>query len=264
MRDGKIDFEEALAEAQAKGYAEADPSLDVDGFDAAQKLGVLSMLAFGAKVRQEDIPTEGIRRIDQLDFRFAERFGYTIKHLVIGRDLGERISLRAHPALVPKSSVLANIDGVLNGVLVVGRALGPCLLVGRGAGDMPTAVSVVADIVDVARSKIEGEPGLATRSIQIKSRQLVLMSDIESRFYLRFDVEDRPGVLGKIATALGTAGVSIEQMVQEGQAKEVDDAVPVLIITHTSREGNVRDALEAIAREGFLRGAPRLIRIEVV
>jgi homoserine dehydrogenase len=264
MRDDKVSFATALAEAQAKGYAEADPSFDVDGHDAAQKLCVVSMLAFGAKVREADVAVEGIRCIDQLDFRFAERFGYTIKHLVIGKDMGERIALRAHPALVKKGSVLANIDGVLNGILIVGRALGPCLLVGRGAGDMPTAVSVVADVVDVARSKLEGEPGLATRGIQMKNRPLVPLAEIEARFYLRFDVEDRPGVLGTIATALGHAGVSIEQMMQEGRATAVNGAVPVLIITHTCREGAVRAALDAIRAERFLRGEPRLIRIEDV
>lgn len=264
MRDGKVSFEVALAEAQAKGYAEADPTLDVDGHDAAQKLCVISMLAFGANVHESDVPVEGIRLVDQLDFRFAQRFGYTIKHLVIGRDLGDRIALRVHPALIGKHSVLANIDGVLNGVLVVGRGLGPCLLVGRGAGDMPTAVSVVADIVDVARSKIGGEPGLSTRGIQTQDRAVAPLADVESRFYLRFDVEDRPGVLGKIASGLGEAGVSIEQMVQEGRAVEVNDAVPVLIITHACREGAVRSALDAIGREGFLRGRPRLLRIEDV
>ncbi len=264
MRDDKVGFQEALAEAQAKGYAEADPSLDVGGNDAAQKLCVLSMLAFGAEVGEEEIFVEGIEAIDQLDFRFAERFGYTLKHLVIGRDLGERIALRVHPALIPKHSVLANIDGVLNGVLIVGRALGPCLLVGRGAGDMPTAVSVVADIVDVARSRTEGEPGLSTRGIQVERRPLVPLSEIESRFYLRFDVEDSPGVLGTIASVLGEGGVSIEQMVQEGRAIEANAAVPVLIITHASSEGSVRKALDAIAQKPFMRGRPRLIRIEDV
>jgi homoserine dehydrogenase len=264
MRDGKIGFDEALQEAQAKGFAEADPTLDVDGHDAAQKLCVISMLAFGANVREGDVPVEGIRGIDQLDFRFAERFGFTIKHLVIGRDLGESISLRVHPALIPRSSVLANIDGVLNGILIVGRGLGPCLLVGRGAGDMPTAVSVVADIVDVARSKIGGEPGLSTRGVQTKDRVLSDVTEIETRFYLRFDVEDRPGVLGKIATGLGESGVSIEQMVQEGRAQEADGAVPVLIITHGCREGAVREALDTIGKQGFMRGRPRLLRIEDV
>jgi len=264
MRDDKVSFGEALAEAQAKGYAEADPSLDVDGHDAAQKLCVLSMLAFGAKVEESEMAVEGIRKIDQLDFRFAERFGYTIKHLAIGKDFGERVALRAHPALIPKHSVLANIDGVLNGVFIMGRALGPCLLVGRGAGDMPTAVSVVADIVDVARSKIEGEPGLATRGIQLSQRPIVPIDEVESRFYLRFDVEDRPGVLGTIATELGAHEVSIEQMVQEGRATEAKGAVPVLIITHVCSEGAVRGALASISKHGFMRGEPRLIRIEDV
>ncbi len=264
MRDDGVSFDVALAEAQAKGYAEADPTLDVDGHDAAQKLVVLSMLAFGARMDPAALSVEGIRAIDQLDFRFADRFGFTIKHLAIGKDLGERVELRVHPTLVPKGSVLANVDGVLNGAFIMGRALGPCLLVGRGAGDMPTAVSVVADVVDVARSKMEGEPGLFTRGIQMKERPLVPMDDVESRFYLRFDVDDSPGVLGRIATLLGDGGVSIEQMVQEGRASAENDAVPVLIITHDCREGGVRKAVQAIAREAFMRGAPRLIRIEDV
>jgi homoserine dehydrogenase len=261
MRDEGLPFEEVLRDAQRLGYAEADPSLDVDGHDAAQKLVVLSMLAFGAKVDASQVPVEGIRDIDQVDFKFADRFGYTIKHLAIGRDLGERLLLRVHPALVQKNSVLANIDGVLNGVYLLGRALGPCLLVGRGAGDMPTAVSVVADIVDVARSKMEGEPGLATRGIQLAPRPLVSLDELEARYYLRFDVADQPGVLGVIASVLGEQRVSIEQMVQEGRA-ESDEPVAVLIITHASREGAVRRAIDAIGRERFMKRPPRLLRIE--
>lgn len=264
MRDAGVSFETALAEAQAKGYAESDPTLDVSGHDAMQKLVVLSMLAFGAKVRLSDVPVEGITEIDQLDFHFADRFGYTIKHLAIGRDEGERLSLRVHPALIPKSSVLANIDGVLNGVFLRGRALGPCLLVGQGAGDMPTAVSVVADIVDVARSKIEGEPGLSTRAIQMKVRPLVPPSETTARYYLRFDVDDAPGVLGRIASLLGEQGVSIEQMMQEGRALDAGAPVPVLIITHECLEGRLGLALSAISREQFLRGRPRLLRIEEI
>lgn len=264
MRDEGVSFESVLGDAQRLGYAEADPSLDVDGHDAAQKLVVLSMLAFGARVAESDVAVEGIRGIDQLDFRFADRFGYTIKHLAIGRDLGERVELRVHPTLIPKQSVLANIDGVLNGVFIVGRALGPCLLVGRGAGDMPTAVSVVADIVDVARSKLEGEPGLSTKGIHMKARGVVPLAEIKTKFYLRFDVSDEPGVLGRIAGALGEQGVSIEQMMQEGRAENAGDAVPVLIVTHGCREGSVESALAAIAKERFMKGRPRLIRIEDV
>ncbi len=262
MRDEGTGFDDAVAEAQRLGYAEADPSLDVGGHDAAQKLVVMSMLAFGARVDVEEVPVEGITEIDQLDFQFADRFGLTIKHLAIGHDRGDSIALRVHPAMIPKSSVLANIDGVLNGAFIQGRALGPCLLVGQGAGDMPTAVSVVADLVDVARSKIEGEPGLATRGIQMKQRKLMPLSEVTSRYYLRFDVADDPGVLATVAGALGRHGVSIEQMVQDGQATKPGEAVPILIITHTSKEGSVRDALKEVAESPFMRGAPRLIRIE--
>ena len=264
MRDEGASFADVLEDAQRLGYAEADPSLDVDGHDAAQKLVVLSMLAFGARVDEVDVSVEGIREIDELDFRFASRFGLTIKHLAIGHDRGDRLELRVHPAMIPESSVLANINGVLNGAFIQGRALGPCLLVGRGAGDMPTAVSVVADIVDVARSKREGEPGLATRGIQLTDRPLVPLEDVEARYYLRFDVADHPGVLAKIATALGQRGASIEQMIQDGRASEVQDAVPVVIITHTAREGALRRAIDDVARSDFMKGPPRLIRIEEV
>ena len=264
MRAEGIGFDEALREAQRLGYAEAEPSLDVDGHDAAQKLVVLSMLAFGARLDAGSVTVEGIRQVDEIDFRFAERFGFTIKHLCIGHDRGERLELRVHPAMVPSSSVIANIHDVLNCVLIQGRALGPCLLVGRGAGAMPTAVSVVADIVDVARSRIEGEAGLRTRGIQLRDRPLVPMDEVRSRYYLRFDVEDEPGVLGHIAGALGTQGVSIEQMVQEGRADKAGAAVPVLIIVHASREGAVRRALEPLRGASFMRAAPRLMRIEDV
>jgi homoserine dehydrogenase len=263
MRDEGLAFSEALREAQQLGYAEADPTLDVDGHDAAQKLIVASMLAFDARV-EETILVEGIRAIDEIDFRFADRFGFTLKHLGIGHDRGERLELRVHPALIPKTSVLANVDGVLNGVFLMGRALGPCLLVGRGAGAMPTAVSVVADIVDVARSHLEGEPGLLTRSIQLSSRPLVPPEEIATRYYLRFDVGDHPGVVGHIASALGQESVSIEQMVQEGRGLEGQGAVPICITTHWTREGAVRNAIRNIASMPFMKGPPRLIRIEDV
>jgi len=264
MREAGLPFPVALAEAQKLGYAEADPTLDVDGHDAAQKLVVASMLAFDAQVDTTQILVEGIRAIDEIDFRFADRFGFTLKHLGIGHDRGDRLELRVHPALIRKNSVLANVDGVLNGVFLMGRALGPCLLVGRGAGDMPTAVSVVADIVDVARSRIEGEPGLLTRSIQLSARKLLPSDEIETRYYLRFDVGDHPGVVGHIASVLGHEGVSIEQMVQEGRGQGSEGAVPVCLTTHVSSEGAVRRALRAITAQPFLKGPPRLIRIEDV
>jgi len=264
MRDAHLSFAAALAEAQELGYAEADPTLDVDGHDAAQKLTVMAMLAFGAKVDTSSMVVEGIRALDESDFAFADRFGFTLKHLGIGHDRGDKVELRVHPALVRKTSVLANVDGVLNGMFVMGRALGPCLLVGRGAGDMPTAVSVVADLVDVARARIEGQPGLMTRGIQLKQRALLPQTEVVTRYYLRFDVGDHPGVVGTIASVLGAEGVSIEQMVQEGRADGKGSAVPVCIITHACLEGAVVRALAAIEKQPFMRGRPRLLRIEEV
>lgn len=262
MKREGLPFDVVLKDAQALGYAEAEPSLDVDGHDAAQKLSVLSMLAFGAAVT-EPVHTEGIAELDAIDFAFAERFGFAIKHLAVGVDRGETLELRVHPALVPQSSPLSGINGVLNGAFIHGRALGPCLLVGEGAGAMPTAVSVVADIVDVARARVEGASGLTTRAIATQHRRLLPMEEICSRYYLRFDVRDQPGVLGSIASELGRHGISVRQVVQENSEGK-DDVVPVLMITHHAREGSVKDALRAVQTAAFMTRAPRLLRIEEI
>jgi homoserine dehydrogenase len=262
MRADGLGFDEAVREAQAKGYAEADPSLDVDGHDAAHKLVVLAMLAFGARVEAASVPTEGIRGIDPIDHRFAERFGFIVKHLAIGRDHGEGVELRVHPALVPREKTLANVGGVLNAIALEGRALGPCLLSGRGAGDLPTAVSVVADVLDVARAWRSGFAGTATRAIQMQPLPLTPIGDVRGRYYLRFQVHDRPGVLARLAGALGEAGVSIEQMVQEGGAGSSGLPVDIVMLTHDAVERDVNRALEAIARSGVAAAAPRLIRIQ--
>ncbi|WP_437643605.1 homoserine dehydrogenase [Sorangium sp. So ce362] len=274
MRDTGSSFDVALREAQELGYAEADPTLDVDGHDAAHKLIVLAMLAFGAQVDSADVPTSGIRTIEEADHRYADRFGYTIKHLAIGRDLGDSIELRVHPTLIPKQSVLANVSGVLNAVLLEGRAVGPSLVYGRGAGDLPTAVSVVSDILDVARSIASGVAGMQGRGMSIKPRPVRPLSETVSRYYLRFAVEDRPGVMGRLAGALGDAGVSIEQIVQQGPTKGSsgaasaggpaarEPAVDVVLITHDAPEGLVRGAIDAVAREHFLREPVHLFRIE--
>jgi homoserine dehydrogenase len=261
MRDDGLSFDAAVKEAQAKGYAEADPGLDVDGHDAAHKLVVLAMLAFGARVDAAAVPTEGIRAIHPIDHRFAARFGYTIKHLAIGRDHGDAVELRVHPALVARDTAIANVNGVLNAISLEGRALGPCLLSGRGAGDMPTAVSVVADVLDVARARLGGITGTATRSIQMQARPVKPLGDVRCRYYLHFQVHDRPGVLARIAGALGEAGVSIEQMVQEGGGGSSGEPVDIVLLTHEALERELRRALDAIVASGVAAAAPRLIRI---
>ncbi len=261
MRDDGASFAEALADAQARGYAEADPTLDVDGHDAAHKLVVLAMLAFGAEVDHAHVPTDGIRALEPVDHTFAARFGYAIKHLAIGRDRGTEIELRVHPALVRRETPLANVSGVLNAVALEGKALGPLLLSGRGAGALPTAVSVVADILDAAKGRLAGHQGSLVRGIRLAKRPLASMDSVTTRYYLRFPVRDEPGVLSTLTGKLGERGVSIEQMVQDGRA---DDGKPVQVVltTHEAKERNIREALAAIEAQSFSLGPTRVLRIE--
>lgn len=264
MRQAGLSFAAAVKEAQEKGYAEADPTLDVGGGDAAHKLVVLSMLAFGAHLDGVPVSTEGIDTVEAIDSAFAERFGFVVKQLGIAKLKGEGadapLELRVHPALVAKDAPLANINGVLNAVAIEGLALGPCLLSGRGAGDLPTAVSVVADIVDVAIAKKSGVSGNMTRAIRLGDRKLSPMADVVTRYYLRFSVYDRPGVLAKITGALGERGVSIEQLVQQGRGSE-DVPVDVVMLTHEAKESSLMGALDAIAKSDYVAGKPRMIRV---
>ena len=263
MLDAGLSMDDAVAEAQDKGYAEADPTMDVGGGDAAQKLSILAMLGFGAATNYDELLIEGIGEIAPVDHRFAARFGYRIKHLVVGREHGDMVEMRIHPSLVPERSVLANVDGVLNAVLLHGQALGPCLVYGPGAGDMPTAVSVVSDALDVARSIVAGVAGLQTSSIRYAPRPLFPMADVEVRYYVRFTVKDEPGVMARLAGSLGEQGVSIEQLVQDGRP-EAGEPATVVMVTHLAKEGQVQAALAALAKAPFMAEPPRLLRIEDV
>jgi homoserine dehydrogenase len=261
MRADGMSFEAAVREAQRLGYAEADPTLDVGGGDAAHKLVVLAMLAFGARLDGVNVPTEGIADVDPIDHAFADRFGFVVKQLAIARDRGDALELRVHPALVAKDAPLANISGVLNAIAVEGRALGPCLLSGRGAGDLPTAVSVVADVVDVAIAKKGGVSGLSTGAIRLAPKKLAPMAEVECRYYFRFTVFDRPGVLARITGALGERGVSVEQMVQQGRGS-TDVPVDVVMLTHESKEASVQAALGQIGASDFVARPPRMLRVQ--
>ncbi len=261
MIDEGATFDAALADAQQKGFAEADPTLDTGGFDAAHKLVVLAMLAFGARPPHDGMVIEGIHGLDRADVEIAARLGYTVKHLVIGRDHGSAVELRAHPALVRRSSVLGSVSGVLNAIKLEGRALGPCFLSGRGAGDMPTAVSVVADILDVARSLVAGVPGLVTGGRRLVPRPLLPPSESTMRHYLRLRVRDEPGVMARIAGALGEAGVSLSVIEQaEGTGGEAD----VVLVTHKAKDGAVSRALAAMAAGSYLVRNAVHLRIEEV
>ncbi len=265
MQEAGIDFAPALKEAQQKGYAEADPTLDVGGGDAAHKLSILAMLAYGAKLDLAQIPTSGIDQVNATDIAFAQRFGFVIKPLAVARALDNgALDLRVHPALISKKSVLASVNGALNAVYIEGAAVGPCLLSGLGAGAMPTAVSVVSDIVDVGRNLQRDSggrvPQRAFHGDSVKALRVQDIADHRCRFYLRFSALDRSGVLGKLASALGDHNVSIEQMVQEGQ--HGSQPVSVVLLTHPAREGDVRAALSKIDSMDIVAEPAQALRIE--
>jgi homoserine dehydrogenase len=267
MAEEKIDYEVALRGAQAAGYAEADPSLDVNGGDAVHKLTILSTLAFGAKIRIEQISREGIEDVAAIDMRFAERFGYVIKLLATGRALPSgALDLRVHPALVRRNSVLASISGALNAVVLEGERLGPCMLSGYGAGAMPTAMSVVSDLVDVGRNAMVGSrgrvPHRAVRSEFLAVREVQDPGAHVGAYYLRFSVLDRPDILARVTGVLGAFDVSIEQLVQDGRAPGASDPVQLVMLTHATKDANVRGALREIDRLSGIARPTRAIRIE--
>jgi homoserine dehydrogenase len=258
-------FEDILKEAQEKGYAEADPSLDVDGWDAAHKLCVLVPLCFGTRIRVEQVLVAGLRGIEPIDFRYAERFGYVIKPLVIAKDHGDSVEARVHPTLIPRRFMLASVNGVYNAVYVSSYALGNSMYYGRGAGMMPTAVAVVSDVIEVSRNLLSSSAGgtplrASRRRGDMKERRIRDPGELESRYYLRFAVVDKPGVLAQLAGMLGEHDISISEVVQEGQRQE-GQPVTVVVTTHRALERNVQAALGIIDRLPTVREKTRLLRI---
>jgi homoserine dehydrogenase len=262
-------FEVVLKRAQDLGYAEADPTFDVDGIDAAHKLTILASMAFGAELTYKEIPTEGIRGLTPLDFASAKEFGYRIKLLGIAKRRpgpdGERLEVRVHPTMIPAGSLLAKVEGAMNAIAVHGNAVGPTLFYGAGAGQLPTASAVVADLMEIAREIRRGSAGrvapLSYLPDALRPHPLVPLAEIEARAYLCFTVRDEPGVLGSIATELGEHGIGIESLIQQ-RTHERSGAVPVVVLTHPAREGPVRAALERIDALAAVAARTRLVRIE--
>ncbi len=254
-------FAEILRDAQALGYAEADPTLDVGGGDAAHKLAILVGLCFDTRVDVAQIPIAGIERIAPIDLEYAARFGYVVKPLAIARDHGERgIEARVHPALVPAHWLLASVHGAKNAVYVQSYALGASMYYGAGAGMLPTAMSVVSDCLELGRTILARAAGVATRARPRAhvGRQLLPLDEIRSKYYLRFGVADEPGVLGRLMTILGAHRVSIAQVVQDAA---VGSGASVIVVTHEAREGDMRAALAEIEALEFMRERPNVIRI---
>jgi homoserine dehydrogenase len=258
------EFGEVLKAAQAAGLAEADPSFDVDGIDAAHKLTLLIQLAFGARVPVAPASVEGIRHVSQADIAFAREFGYAIKSLAVAKRAGERIEASVRPTMVPVRHPLASVHGALNAIVVQGEALGASMYTGAGAGMMPTATAVVADLMDVARNRVHGCRGrVAPLGYPLRSQvraRAVAADDLHGEYYLRFMVVDRPGGLGRIAGILGDHEVSIAAVIQ--REREHGRVVPVVIRTHDAREQALRRAVRAIDRLAVVRGRSTVIRIE--
>jgi len=257
-------FADVLAEAQRMGLAEADPSTDVDGIDSAHKLTLLTTLAFGVAPRFEDIPTEGIRHVEAIDIAFARELGYTIKLLAIAKDGRDAIEARVHPTMIPDDHLLADVSGNFNAIFVRGAALGPTMYYGQGAGALPTATAVVADLIAAVRDRAVGPavrvppwgvPQRALRRLRIRP-----LAHLESEYYLRVMALDRPGVLARIAGVLGRHDISIASVIQK--ERRAGTTVPVVLRTHRARERDLARALARIARLDGVRRRPVSIRIE--
>jgi homoserine dehydrogenase len=268
MRTEGMEFGEALKEAQDLGYAELDPTFDVDGIDAAHKLALIAAVAFGAPINYEALHIDGIRDITREDILYADELGYRIKLLAITKQgPGGGIELRVHPALVPQQAMLASVEGVFNAVQVVGDAVGPTLYYGPGAGADPTASAVVGDLVDVARtlgaSPEYRVPYLGFRADGMQEPRWAPVDEVETEYYLRMQAEDQPGVLAQVTRILSEEGISIEAIRQKEPRPGATD-VPVVLLTHTTKERAMRKAVAAIDGLDVINGPSQLIRLEEV
>ena len=264
MAREKTTFAEALSEAQAQGFAEADPSLDVKGIDAAHKIAILSSLAYSCHIDFDQIHTEGISELDPSDIQFAKDFGYQIKLLAISRSDGERIEVRVHPTMISQDHMLAKVEGAYNAIYISGDAVGEVMLYGQGAGMMPTGSAVASDLVDLSRDILIGSsvriPPLGCDGEVVVCRSIKPMDELVLNYYFRFSALDRPGVLSNISGILGNHGISIASVIQKG--RQIRGSVPVVMMTHEAREQNVRLALAEIDKLDVVRAPTKLIRVE--
>lgn len=263
MQEKGREFADVLQEAQELGYAEADPTFDVEGIDAAHKLTILASLAFGIPLQFEKCYTEGITRIEPLDITYAGQLGYRIKHLGVTRMTQAGVELRVHPTLIPEKRLIANVDGVMNAVLVMGDAVGPTLYYGAGAGSLPTASAVVADVIDITRTLTTDPenrvPHLAFQPDSLSDVQVVDMSDVQTGFYLRLSVSDESGVLAKITELFGESDISIEAF---SQKPSQSDTATVVVLTKVTREGDFNTVLEKIKQLPAVVCEPVYFRVE--
>ena len=255
------DFENVLKEAQEKGYAEADPTSDIEGFDAQYKLAILSSLAFGTKVKIDDVYREGITKITSKDIRYAKDFGLVIKLLAIAKETDGKLQLRVHPTMIPATHPLANVHDSFNAVFIKGNAVDDLMFYGRGAGDLPTGSAVVADIVSILRSDVDTENRLPVEKNNLWHKEIGEINDITSRYYIRTTVTDRPGVLGEITAIFGRHGVSLRSVIQRGRIKN-EEEVGLVLVTHYTEEKQLQGAINEVKDIDAVKEINNMIRIE--
>ncbi len=267
MRDKGRDFNDVLKEAQQLGYAEADPTFDIEGIDAAHKLTILASIAFGIPLQFDKVMTEGITGVTALDVAYASELGYRIKHLGIARRTGQGIEMRVHPTFIPERRLIANVDGVMNAVLVQADALGPTLYYGAGAGALPTASAVVADIVDVVRTLGAAPenrvPYLGFQPEAISDLPLLPMDEVKTSYYLRMRAKDEPGVLADVTRILGDRQISIEAFIQK-EPPEGENEVNIILLTHKVREGSMNQAITELKELDTITDNVNKIRMETL
>ena len=265
MSDENCDFNTALKEAQEKGFAEADPTFDIQGIDSAHKIAVMTRLAYGTPVTFDDITVTGISGITSEDIECAREFGYRIKLLAISKCDGQAIDIRVHPAMIPIAHPMANVNGSLNAIRVCDDMMEENILIGHGAGSLPTGSAVVGDVVEISRNILtnvgERLPAGSFLEKEVKRIPLKDISEVESEYFLRFSVQDKPGVLSKISGILGKYSISIESMIQRGRGKG-SEGVPLVMMCHKSSEKNIQSALNEIEELNVVCEKPNLIRVE--
>jgi len=265
MREKGLNFADVLGEAQRLGYAEADPTFDVEGIDAAHKLTIMSAIAFGMPMKFEQAYTEGITKLQQVDIKYAEELGYRVKLLGITKRTDKGVELRVHPTLIPEKRLVANVNGAMNAVVVKGDAVGPTLYYGAGAGAEPTASAVVADLMDVARlidaTSAQRVPYLAFQPDQVQDLPILPIDEIQSAYYLRLRASDKPGVLAEVTKILGDRNISIDAMMQK-EPDENETEADIVILTHITVEKNMNAAIAAIESLAAIVGKVVRIRME--
>ena len=265
MREKGLDFDTVLKEAQALGYAEADPTFDIEGYDAAHKVTIMSALAFGIPVQFNKAHVEGINKLNAIDIKYAEQLGYRIKLLGITKRMPDGIELRVHPTLIPAKRLIANVEGAMNAVLVNSDAVGATLYYGKGAGSEPTASAVIADLVDIARlESVDPEhrvPPLAFQPDAMKNTPVLPMSEVTTSYYLRMQVKDQPGVLAEITRILADLNISIDAFLQK-EPLEGETLVDIIILTHLTQEKNMDAAIEKVENLSTVMGKVTKIRLE--